>query len=330
MRNWTWLALAFLSFMAMPSLSLAAEKPLCGIATHLGQARRDMDKSFEAIKSLGADSIRDDIFWDQVERSRGVYNIPPRVDEMLQKAQVGKIKVLLVLGYGNHLYGRNTKPFGETAEQAYMNYVRYVAQTLKGRVWGYQVFNEWDWKTGGFPAGDAQDYVKFVKKASETIRSVDKDVKIISAGVTARGLKDDYLSDLMDAGVSKYVNGLAINPYVHSERRDRRTGAAVLSWLLKIRADVDKRAGKGFPLYVSEIGWPINEHNAEQDVNVYVGQLLEKVFDKELVQGWWWYGLQDNGSNKKNWEDNFGAYDENWRPKSYVKHLQQVYTLCRR
>lgn len=108
-------------------------------------------------------------------------------DDVINKMVSVGIKPLLIIDYGNSLYG-NGKPVTEEYTKAYAAYAYYLARHFKGRVNLYEIWNEWDTTTGGMPKGNVADYQKLVKMTYPRIKSVDKKITVITGSFSPAAL----------------------------------------------------------------------------------------------------------------------------------------------
>jgi polysaccharide biosynthesis protein PslG len=103
--------------------------------------------------------------------------------------------------------------------QAFADLCRAVAKRYKGKITGYQVWNEpnldreWDYRTPN-PAA----YVKFLAACYSAIKSADPDAVVISAPLAPTGTDDKtamtderYLQGMFDAGLTNYYDVLGLN-----------------------------------------------------------------------------------------------------------------------
>ena len=89
----------------------------------------------------------------------------------------------------------------------WINYVSVIARRYKGRIKYYEIWNEPNDKT--FYAGTVAQLVELTRTASETIRSIDPDAKLISAPAYSPGYLERYLA----AGAAQYVDVIGYHIY---------------------------------------------------------------------------------------------------------------------
>jgi hypothetical protein len=143
--------------------------------------------------------------WQYTEREKGKYEFDPELDAWLTDLKRCGVKLVWGLDiYGNPLYEADSAKtnWAETRQQrftdgtlggsmardaddnpemlaAYLRYVEFIARHLKGRVYVYEVGNEF---TGcGWDDDLAERYMKIFAKSYEVVKRVDPDARIMPA-----------------------------------------------------------------------------------------------------------------------------------------------------
>ena len=146
--------------LLIPSLSTAASfasQLYVGAQTHFAQNGLVPETNLSLAQQGGIASIRDEILWSTVERTKGVFVVPQRMEQAITVALAKGIEPLLILDYGNKFYDNRGMPETEEAQQAFVRYAEFLANYFKGKVRFYEVWNEWN-----LGAGIGQRYA-FVK-----------------------------------------------------------------------------------------------------------------------------------------------------------------------
>jgi hypothetical protein len=145
--------------------------------------------------------------WDWIEQKRGVYAIPPGLDDYVDSLVDNGVKVQVQLLYGNPMY---TSPSGKlpdaitpepggfhnpdrslysvfwppkTPDQiaAFLKYVQFVVGHFRGRIQYYALWNEQDidyWN----PEPNAEEYGRLLKAFVPAVHAADAGAKIIYGG----------------------------------------------------------------------------------------------------------------------------------------------------
>jgi hypothetical protein len=146
--------------------------------------------------------------WDWIEQKRGVYAIPPGLDDYVDSLVDNGVKVQVQLHYGNPMY---TSPSGirpnsitpvpgtfhnddrslyslfwppKTPEQidAFVKYVKFVVNHFRGRIQYYALWNEQDigyWN----PWGNPEEYGHLLKAFVPAVHETDPQAKVIYGGL---------------------------------------------------------------------------------------------------------------------------------------------------
>ena len=146
--------------------------------------------------------------WDWVEQKRGVYAVSPEVDDYVDSLIENGVDVQVQLLYGNPMY---TSPAGKRPDQitpapgsfhnddrslfsifwppttpeqieAFSNYVRWMADHFRGRIYYYALWNEEDigyWN----PWGDPEEYGHLLRAFIPAVHDTDPGAKVIFGGL---------------------------------------------------------------------------------------------------------------------------------------------------
>jgi hypothetical protein len=142
----------------------------------------------------------------------------------------------------------------------WQHYVRTVATRYKGRVHAYELWNE---PTEGFFTGTVAQLVALSRIAYQTLKQVDPALTVVSPALTWHGGEAlQYLDTYLSLGGGKYADAIGFHFYVAP-----RPPEAMLPRIRAVRAVMDKRGYSGTPLWNTETGWNILNHdrNASPD-----------------------------------------------------------------
>lgn len=313
--------------LIMASTPARAEPPfVLGVATHLTRQPRPIDQSLDALAAAGIMSLRDDAGWGRVERERGVLKIPAQWDEVIDGAVKRGIAPLLILDYGNNFYDGGGKPTSAEGIAAFVRYAQFLAQHYKGRVKRYEIWNEWDHGPGNTSPASADAYLRLVKAVHAAIKQIDPEAEIIAGAITSGGIREGFLTRLVEQGVLDHSDAISLHPYsAHSPEDWAR-------WMKQVGDDLQRRAGRPIRVYLTEMAWPAHQgaygiSQQAQAENLVKMFLLAKTMP--FIKGIWWYDLQNDGPDPKNREHNFGLLDHELRPKPAYLALQQFSGLIR-
>ena len=324
------------------SIAIAASMLLAGnaaLAEGIGvcsAVNNGMDEktAVAAVNNSRAGWVRDGLAWESFSYTNtdGVYKINPvgleEMKEYYKELKKNGKKIILILGFGNtssHLNNSNRFKIPSPANEAYWNgwqeYVKLVAEELKGIVDVYEIWNEQDHKPFNVDAdcdcddntGTADfmaDYVTLLKQSYKDIKSVDSDALVAVGGFAHVG---QFLDEFFSAvGSEKCFDVFAGHAYNHgkyssleSEFRDD---------LLEYGEYLDKYNYDG-DMYLTENGWYTGtDNNALTEKKQAAGLIRNKVLWDDFLKDsgrdgeYFWYCGVDTGMVSDYSESNYGLY----------------------
>ncbi|HEY6066353.1 MAG TPA: hypothetical protein VIY96_09370, partial [Thermoanaerobaculia bacterium] len=209
------------------------------------------------------------VYWSFIEPAPGQWTWT-HADSVVDEARAAGQQVLYILS-GAPAWACGGCANGATPPsdvELWKTYVRQVATHMKGRVAGYEIWNEPD-LTGnpGFGVGWDADvnasprYVDYLVEAARIIRSIDPAARIVGPALsggwnvrTLQILSQIESTDFPDGNASSFLDVFS----VHANAHDDWTAADAadrLYWnkLYPLQQSNPKNAGK--PIWVTEFGW---------------------------------------------------------------------------
>lgn len=309
---------------------IAAETPfIIGIGVHLhGVTGTDDGRIIESLTQLGATSVRLDVLWSNIEKDPGRFQVPPRVENFVDRCVKSRLAPLLVLGYGNRFYDSGAKPLSPTALDAYIKYADFVVEHFKGRVRLYEVWNEWNNGGGDTKPGTPADYLKLLSATYPSIKAIDSSITVLGGGISPGGVMSGFLDQLIDGGLANMCDGVSFHPYNWMNNESR--GNNPDSWsrvMYRTEVHLHKLKGYNFPVYITEMGWPTHsgpQSTSPETVAAYVQQTFLLAKATPYIKGLWWYDLADDGPNANDPESNFGLLRYDFTPKPAALALKSI------
>ncbi|SAK79242.1 hypothetical protein AWB75_04789 [Caballeronia catudaia] len=285
-----------------------AQDMIVGVGIHRAADSGFQGRTLPMVSNSGMGSIRMEIHWSDVEKSKGVYTFPAGPDRTVALARDLGLKVLLILDYGNPLYGDGKKPVSREAVEGYARYAEAIARHFGDRIRYYEIWNEWDNGLGGTEPGSVDDYAALVKATYPVIKKIRSDAVVLVGGVTEKGLNNGWYERLAQLGALRYADGLSVHPYGYHESPVCAPDHAV-GWLDSLESVLNSRYGIRLPVYITEVGWPTNQGKFGVTESVQA-EMLTRFFalaaDRPYIKGVWWYDLVDDANNPLDKEANFG------------------------
>ena len=255
-----------------------------GVMTHFAQGW-DTD-IMPLVARLGIAHIRDEQYWGEIEKSRGIFVFPDRFTRYMAEAARLSIDPLLDLTFANKLYDGGMTPYSQQGIDAYARYAQNVLARYGRQVHAVEIWNEYN---GSFVKGPVEvdrpaAYVRMLREAYSAIKAVRPDVNVVGGAVVLIPLP--YLEKVFAHGGLDYMDVLSIHPY-------REYPEGVEYDLADLKALMARFAhGKSTRIWATEIGKQDNAPGGRKRVARYLVR-LSTILLSEGVQRIYWYLLRD-------------------------------------
>ena len=298
-----------ISPLAEPSPD-SASTGFFGAQTHFGQFRSGIDELLGLVKNAGIGWIRDEVYWSQVEKEKGIFEFPPAYDQYLKAAQELGIRVLLILDFGNVLYTGSEKG-GPAAEPARLAFARYCAAVVKRyRLLGVQHYEIWNEPNASMfwrPQPNPEDYAALLETAYRACKEADPGSTVL--GCSTAGTDLDFVGGVFAAGGGRLMDAVSFHPYCQPTAPEK-----------KLWTDISrlKAIAAGKPLWITEFGYPTHTGpggvDEETQANYFVRAFL-LARASGSVERMFWYDFQNDGDDPDEGEFNFGLVRMDKTPK---------------
>lgn len=249
----------------------------------------------ELMLNAGIKWARGECYWDNVERERGVFDFE-KWDSYVNETHAAGINLLMILNYGNGLYGGN--PHDEEGYEAFATYCRKLAERYKGKIEAYEVWNEYNgaWSGGYGP----ETYAEMLKYAYKAIKEVDPDVPVVACATADCDI--GWIRGVLNAGGIDYMDAISIHPYTYPVSPE---GGGLLQNIRKVHA-LAKEYGKEVDVWCTEFGYPsVPAIMDEVTAGIYNARtyLYSKIIgnDKMFI-----FNMRNASPDTNNSEHNFG------------------------
>lgn len=215
------------------------------------------------------------IVWAHLEPKRGEFDWA-WLDKDVAEAQQRGVQILLTLGFtptwASSDPNNKTSAYGALGATAppadindWKNFVRAVATRYKGRIQGYEIWNEPD--GSGFYSGTPAQLVPLEKATREVLREVDPAALVVapapSSGDAVNSLQ--WMSDFLTAGGGQNADVMAVHMYNAAPEDDVQASGLFRALLAKY--GLDKK-----PLWNTETGWGFDGKSTDAEVSALVAR----------------------------------------------------------
>jgi polysaccharide biosynthesis protein PslG len=277
-----------------------------GVSIHFTKPRYG---EMKMLAESGLQWIRMDLYWHRTELRRGVYDFS-EYDVLLSNLQKYKIRPILILVYTNPLYDNNLSPHTEEGRKAFSKWAVAAAKHFKNRGILWEVYNEPD--AGGWsPKANHVDYIKLALSVGNSFHLSTPNELLIGP---ATAIQLPFLEACFKSGLLKYWAAISIHPY------RKEAPELVTEDYRQLRLLINRYSppGKVTPIISGEWGYPSSTWRPWRDIilnetiqgKYVVRQFLINFYNRIPLSIW--YDWQDDGSDPKSPEHNFGLVRHNY------------------
>ena len=288
--------LVALAFVLCWVSALPAQDFRFGVQTHFAQGWNLA--WVPPVGQAGITSVRDELYWNNIEASPGVYAFPASFDAYMAALGNAGISPLIELDFANPNYDAGATPYDAAGIAGFCNYATQVLLHYGSQISAVEVWNEYD---GNFCTGPAAvnrpvSYQALLQSTYATIKAMRPDVTVV-AGATS-GTDLTFFQGVFAAGGLASLDVLSLHPYRYTSPPEGiENNIASLQTLTRLYNN-----GATKPIWVSEIGWYTHTSTGPGDVtitNAIQAEYVVRCYALLLsagVERVYWYLLYDNPS----------------------------------
>jgi plastocyanin len=143
------------------------------------------------VKDLGVKWVLHQLSWYQIEPEKGKYRWD-KIDRAVDALRASGTNVILHPVHAPRWAWPTDKVGYPTDLADFMRFMSAVAQRYKGKVAGYQIWNEPNFARETGPYASASQYAAMLKGAYSTVKSADPGAIVILGALTPTGLNDPF------------------------------------------------------------------------------------------------------------------------------------------
>lgn len=269
------------------------------------------------ISELGVKWIRMDLFWDQTEKEKGVYDFSA-YDHLFEVLERHGLKAVMILDYGSGLYPGGNPPTSPEGIQAFVNWATQAVQRYQGKGVLWEIWNEPNVDHFWPPKADVEAYIKLAKAVSAAIKKVAPQEAVVGPGSSHIPL--DFLERIFQSGLLEHWSAITVHPY----RNPLKSPETSIQDIAELRTLLKKYLppGKDIPVLSGEWGYSSSPFLMDDEKQA---KFLARMWLINLANGIplsIWYDWHDDGPDLDNSEHNFGVVEY-----PYLEGQDPVYTL---
>lgn len=302
-----------------PISTKSINKGYAGIGLKEGVA---VDERLELLESAGVWTMRQSVYWNEIEQSKGKYNWS-NMDNYIKKAIDKGVEVIMPLGLINSLY-RTTDDNGNTvtmgSDEEISAFVKYALALAKRypQITKYEIWNEPNANNFWPAAPNVENYIKMLKAVSTALKSINPDIEII-VGVTSNSEENtptedesywcinwkEFITDLLAEDVQSYYDAVSIHTYYNNLTRADSASKAHIKEITELVESMG-----GFKkIYMTETGAYSGPYSYSKTEHAKAREIVRQfaIGDQYKLDGTWVYNFVNSGTNKYNSEHNYGS-----------------------
>jgi len=246
-RTAAWALILFLC--AGPAPAEPAAEPVLGVMTHFAQGWEP--ELAGRVAEAGIRSVRDELYWQEVEPLRGHYVFPGLYQRYMAELRRRGISPLIELTFANKNYDGGMTPYTEEGFQGYARYGVALLRHYGTQIGAVELWNEYNgtFCSGPALADRAATYTRMIRVAYRALKAERPDI-IVAGGATA-GVPLPYFEHLFAQGALDSMDAVSVHPYRYSSVPEGlEEDMAALQELIR-----RYNHGAPKPIWVTEIGW---------------------------------------------------------------------------
>jgi len=209
-------------------------------------------KETEIFSSLGANYVRIDAKWTDLESENGNWDFS-RYDEKIRLAAAEGQQIILILAYSHPRAWRsedgNARCIRPERVPLYLNYIKAVHERWGDVVVGYEIWNEPNLHI--FWEGSDDEFFHLSKEAAQYLKNIAAQ-KLVAVGSIQLspwicGMR--YMRKFVKSGALGFADAISVHPYgswIPSQAK----------WVAKTREFMDNHGYSDKKIWITEVGYP--------------------------------------------------------------------------
>jgi hypothetical protein len=333
-------AIALIALLATPVSAQGAEKSVMPDLTW-GISDSDFARTQAAITDIGAEWVRLEFRWNEGEPREGRYSDGALAewDQAVATAQAAGTKIIGMVHRSPTWASGTNDTYMPPADAAdYADFIRFLAGRYRGKVAGWEVWNEQNisrfWPSGP----NAAEYVELLKAAYPAVKAGDPNALVVFGGLAHSDYY--YVTAAYKAGAQGYFDVMATHPYPGRYAPDNvwyngdLLGKNTFLAYREVRRRMLAR-GDDKPIWFTEMGWSTCTTHPWCVTEAQQADYLTRAYcileQDPYVQVATWYNLRNNhwDNDADRWETQLGLMKTTFERKpSYYAYKNYGVTQC--
>jgi hypothetical protein len=294
----------------VPALPLLPIPQNMGVNIHFHSAG-ELSNQIAALQQLGIGWVRRDLYWKEVETSKGVYNFSS-YDPLINALHNAGLRIVMVLDYNHPLYDNGNSPQSAEGRAAFAAFASAAAQHYAGKVTVWEIYNEPN-NVFWTPTPNVSQYIALADEATSAIHRVVPNAFVVGPALAGPLLRDPpmlpktygYLDQVLASWAAAHGwTAITVHPY----RSPSQTPESAITNLNMIRG---LQASHGIDpakvaLIAGEWGYSTYSQGVDEPTQAAYAVRSFLLAAMEKMPYTIWYDWQDDGASNSNNEYRFG------------------------
>jgi len=268
----------------------------------------NLPQNMAYLKKSGIGWIRQDLFWDMVERRAGEYDFSA-FDRLVDAAQEARIRIMFILDYSNSLYDQGTSPISPEARAAFARFSATAAKRYADKEVVWEIYNEPNWSFWK-PEPNVDQYIALADEVTAAIRKAVPRALVVGPALSGPSrdffgfsASETFLAKVLKSKAAHDWSAITIHPYRKKDIPE--TVAPILQHIRQMMRENGLNPEKT-PVLEGELGYSTWLGGVDESTQAAfaVRELLWSTVEHMPLAIW--YDWQDDGPNNLNKEYRFG------------------------
>lgn len=323
-----------------PAATADQSPMIIGVAVHREFVGFDAARSDDLVRRLGFTSVRDEIGQSSGNAPGGLVRSLRLGGALSSPAQSSNNANLFIVSGGGSRQFKNGIPLIAGERDSYYRFLAGLGPQMGASRPMLEIWNEWNLPTRLRKGGSAQSYSTLVDGAIPVLRKAFPGSPILAGAIGndfARGIGPNtywqWTRDYLAGGSWKAADGLSVHVYANCMSGIERQPVALVQRLMALdQMTRTANAGRSFPVYVTEVGWPEQRGACgfdQAERTAFPAQFLLMAEAMPFIRGVWFYELRDGSGDRSDMENTFGFATSDYRIKPTACALAQTIALLK-
>jgi polysaccharide biosynthesis protein PslG len=294
----------------IPALPVLPIPQNIGVNIHF-HSDDQLSTQIATLQQLGIGWVRRDLYWKEIETSKGVYNFSG-YDTLINALHSAGLRIVMVLDYNHPLYDNGNSPQSAEGRAEFVHFAVAAAQRYAGKVTVWEIYNEPN-NVFWTPTPNVSQYIALANETTGAIHSAIPGAIVVGPALAGPLLHDEpllpktygYLNEVLASSAAVHGwSAITVHPY-RSPSQTPETVATNLNMVRKLMTNHGIDPAK-VPVIAGEWGYSTFSQGVDEQTQAAYAVRSFLMAGMENMPYTIWYDWQDDGASSTNNEYRFG------------------------